>query len=643
MQLQNDGLFSSRERLEMEDLRVMGLYNVESDHPLGIDISSSSLPLSLVYDSIWSPISELRPKLHPHQKRAFEFMWQNIAGSLHPEKMNSKLENTGGCVISHTPGSGKTLSVISFLVSYLKLYPGTRPLVLAPKNAAYVWWKEFQKWGVSTPVHLIHPFESYKKEVWDPMFKHSPTGNRRPNVKMLHVIDCLSKLKHWRENPSVLLMSYPAFFSFTFKESKFEYRRFMADILLNSPGLLILDEGHNPRSTISKLRKQLMKVNTDLRILLSGTLFQNNFEEYFNTLTLARPRFVDDVIRDLDPRMVMSSRKIGGRKSTRKERLARKLFVEEIGQKIESINEDERRQGFNLLNRTTNGFIDSHDGDRSDSLPGLQIYTVMLASTDMQKETLTKLQNFITQKRCPLDLELLITVGSIHPWLIKTVASVDDYFDKTELDKIEKYRKNYSSGSKVKFLVDLVHRSAIRGERVLVFCHNIPPINFLVQLFDDIFGWSRGREVLVLQGDQELFERARIMDKFNMGTNNECRVLLASTLACAEGISLTAASRVVLLDSEWNHAKTRQAIARAFRPGQTKVVYVYRLLALDTWEEDKYNSNEWKAWLSKMIFLGEYINFTCSRPVSVPEDELLRELAEEDHRQTIQMILQQED
>lgn len=637
--LQNDGLFSSKDRLAMDDLRLMGLYNLESDHPLGNAITSSSMPLSEVYDSVWSPVSDLRSKLHSHQKRAFEFMWRNIAGSLHPEDMDNNSENTGGCVISHSPGSGKTLSVITFLVSYLRLYPGSRPLVLAPKTAVYIWWKEFQKWGVSTPVHLIHPFESYKKEVWDPQFKHSPTG-RRPNVKMMHVIDCLSKLKHWRENPGVLLMSYPAFFAFTFKESKFEYRRFMADILLNSPGLLILDEGHNPRSSISKLRKQLMKVNTDFRILLSGTLFQNNFEEYFNTLTLARPRFVNDVISDLDPRML---RKQVGRKSNRKERLARKLFVEEIGQKIESVDEEERREGFNLLNKTTNVFIDSHDGDRSDALPGLQIYTILLTSTDIQKETLTKLQNFITQKRCPLDLELLITVGSIHPWLIRTVASVDDYFNKDELEMIEKYKKSFSSGSKVKFLIDLVHKSAVRGERVLIFCHNIPPINYLVQLFEDMFGWSRGKEVLVLQGDQELFERARIMDKFNTEFKNKCRVLLASTLACAEGISLTAASRVVLLDSEWNHAKTRQAIARAFRPGQTKIVYVYRLLALDTWEEDKYNSNEWKAWLSKMIFLGEYISFTCSKPVAVPEDELLKELAEEDHKQMIQMILQQQD
>lgn len=634
--MQNDGLFSSRDKFELEDLKTMGLCNLEADNSnqCNNDITKS-------YNNVWDSISDLKPKLHCHQKRAFEFIWKNIAGSLEPGKMNQSSEKMGGCVISHTPGSGKTLSVITFLVSYLKLYPNSRPLILAPNNAVHIWWKEFQKWGISTPVHIIHPFVSYKKEIWDSMAK--PSYGSKPNVKMMHIVDCLSKIKQWRETPSVLCMSYPAFFCFTFKESKYEYRQFMADILIKSPGLLILDEGHNPRSTVSKLRKQLMKVNTDLRILLSGTLFQNNFEEYFNTLSLARPKFVDDVIRELEHRKP-SNRKIGGRKINRKERLARKLFVEEIGQKIESEVEEERKQGFNLLNKTTSEFIDSHDGDASVDLPGLHIYTIMLKSTDIQTEILTKLQNSISDKRFHFELELLITVGSIHPWLVNTVVSVDDYFEKEELERIEKYKKNFSSGSKLKFLIELVHKASIRGERVLVFCHNIPPINFLVNLFYDIFGWVRGREVLVLQGDQELFERSRIMDKFNCETNdNKCKILIASTLACAEGISLTAASRVVLLDSEWNHAKTRQAIARAFRPGQKKMVYVYRLLALDTWEEDKYNSNEWKAWLSKMIFLGRFIDFKCSEAVRVIEDELLKEVVEEDRGQAVQMITKQDD
>ncbi|KAL8226285.1 hypothetical protein R6Q59_000167 [Mikania micrantha] len=111
--------------------------------------------------------------------------------------------------------------------------------------------------------------------------------------------------------------------------------------------------------------------------------------------------------------------------------------------------------------------------------------------------------------------------------------------------------------------------------------------------------------MLVLQGELELFERGRVMDKFEE-VGGPSKVMLASINACAEGISLTAASRVILLDSEWNPSKSKQAIARAFRPGQDKVVYVYQLLATGTLEEEKHSRTTWKEWVSSMIFSEEF-------------------------------------
>ena len=56
------------------------------------------------------------------------------------------------------------------------------------------------------------------------------------------------------------------------------------------------------------------------------------------------------------------------------------------------------------------------------------------------------------------------------------------------------------------------------------------------------------------------------------------------------------------MDSAWNPLKMKQAIARAFRPGQEKMVYVYQLLATGTLEEDKYIRTTWKEWVTSMIF-----------------------------------------
>ncbi|CAL9037168.1 SNF2 domain-containing protein CLASSY 1-like [Musa acuminata AAA Group] len=629
--LQVDGWNSFKEKFVDQTLWIER-YDLELN-ALGDAISSREISLSERCENVWSLIDDLQSKLHLHQKKAFEFIWKNTTGSLKPEEMNHLSENTGGCVISHSPGSGKTLLIIAFIVSYLRLFPKSRPLVLAPKSAIHTWSKEFQKWGISVPVYLIQR---------ENKFRTSSFRTSMPSRKMRQIMDSVKKLQQWHENPSILLMNYSSFFALSKQYSKLEHIRFVAEVLQKSPGILILDEGHNPRSTKSKLRKLLMEVKTENRVLLSGTVFQNNFEEYFNTLALARPRFVDDVINELEPNMLNlfdRNKQKQAKTKIRKERLARKLFMEKVGQNIESNKEHDRKQGFGLLNKITGGFVDVYGSEILDMLPGLEIYTIMLASTELQHEMLMKLQNSVPHKRYPLELEILVTVCSIHPWLVKSVGCVTSFFSADELETISKCRENFRLGSKVNFVIDLVHKSDIRGEKVLVFCHNISPLNFLVDLFKLIFGWNKGEEVLVLQGDQELPLRAKIMDKFNGDVHGKCKVLLASTTACAEGISLTAASRLVMLDSEWNHSKTRQAIARAFRPGQEKVVYVYLLLASGTWEEGKYKSNARKAWMSKMIFLGRYIEFSSSRQVEHIDDELLRELVEEDEIKMLQMIM----
>ncbi|KAB1217668.1 SNF2 domain-containing protein CLASSY 2 [Morella rubra] len=610
----------------------------------GLDILchqvSSDIPLAEESGNVWALIPELRRKLHFHQKKAFEFLWLNMAGSLEPSLLHRTSKKTGGCVISHAPGAGKTFLIISFLVSYLKLFPGKRPLVLAPKTTLYTWYKECIKWEIPVPVYLIHGRRTYRVFKQKSQQSVSFPGVPKPTDDVMHVLDCLEKIQKWHAHPSVLVMGYTSFLTLMREDSKFAHRRFMAKVLRESPGVLILDEGHNPRSTKSRLRKVLMKVETGLRILLSGTLFQNNFCEYFNTLCLARPKFINEVLKELDPKY---KRKKKGTEKARnlREARARKFFLDKIAKKIDSNVAEERMQGLNMLRNITSGFIDVYEGGSGDSLPGLQIYTLLMNSTDIQHEILVKLHKIMAGYHgYPLELELLITLGSIHPWLVKTAVCASKFFSMRELMELEKYKFDLKKGSKVRFVLNLVYR-IVQKEKVLLFCHNIAPVKLFLELFENIFGWQRGREVLVLTGDLELFERGRVMDKFEEA-GGASRVLLASITACAEGISLTAASRVILLDSEWNPSKTKQAIARAFRPGQQKVVYVYQLLATGTLEEDKYRRTTWKEWVSSMIFSEAFVEDPSKWQAEKIEDEILREMVEEDRTKSFHMIMKNE-
>ncbi|KAH7854874.1 hypothetical protein Vadar_018632 [Vaccinium darrowii] len=616
----------------------------DSDHEdVGLDLAcipaASNIPLSEGEDNVWTLIPELQKKLRFHQKRAFEFLWRNIAGSLVPALMEPSVNRRGGCVISHSPGAGKTFLIIAFLVSFLKLFPGSRPLVLAPKTTLYTWYKEIIKWDIPIPVYQIHGGQTYRGEVQRQKLKISP-GAPKPNQDVMHVLDCMEKIQKWLAGPSILLMGYTSFLTMTREDSKFAHRKYMGQVLRQSPGILILDEGHNPRSTKSRLRKGLMKVETGLRILLSGTLFQNNFGEYFNTLTLARPSFVGEVLKELDPKY--KRRKKGAKTRFSLENRARKLFIDKIAKKIDSGIAEERAESLNTLKNLTGGFIDVYEGGNSDSLPGLQCYTLMMKSTPYQQDLLTKLQNQRpAYKGFPLELELLITLGSIHPWLIRTTTCSTQYFSEEVLADLDRYKFDLKFGSKVRFVMSLIPRCIIRNEKVLIFCHNIAPINLFLEIFEAFYGWRKGEEVLVLQGDLELFERGRVMDKFEE-PGGASKVMLASINACAEGISLTAASRVILLDSEWNPSKSKQAIARAFRPGQAKEVYVYQLLATGTLEEEKHSRTTWKEWVSCMIFSEENVEDPSHWQAEKIEDDVLREIVEEDRATLFHSIMKNE-
>jgi superfamily II DNA or RNA helicase len=65
----------------------------------------------------------------------------------------------------------------------------------------------------------------------------------------------------------------------------------------------------------------------------------------------------------------------------------------------------------------------------------------------------------------------------------------------------------------------------------------------------------------------------------------DCRLFLVSLKAGGQGLNLTAADYIYILDPWWNPAVEAQAVDRAHRIGQTRPVFAYRLIARDTVEE----------------------------------------------------------
>ena len=79
-------------------------------------------------------------------------------------------------------------------------------------------------------------------------------------------------------------------------------------------------------------------------------------------------------------------------------------------------------------------------------------------------------------------------------------------------------------------------------------------------------------------------DRIVAIDEYNKPDSDKF-IFLLTTRAGGLGINLTTADIVVLYDSDWNPQADLQAMDRAHRIGQKKVVNVYRLITKGTLEE----------------------------------------------------------
>ncbi len=84
-------------------------------------------------------------------------------------------------------------------------------------------------------------------------------------------------------------------------------------------------------------------------------------------------------------------------------------------------------------------------------------------------------------------------------------------------------------------------------------------------------------------GSTNIADRQKAIDNFQ--NNDNCRVFLISLKAGGVGLNLTAADYVYIVDPWWNPAVEQQAIDRTHRIGQTKNIFAYRMICIDTIED----------------------------------------------------------
>ncbi|XP_037483864.1 protein CHROMATIN REMODELING 35-like isoform X2 [Triticum dicoccoides] len=503
-------------------------------------------------------------RMKPHQVEGFNFLIKNLADE----------NNPGGCILAHAPGSGKTFMLISFVQSFLARYPAGRPLIILPKGILATWRTEFVRWQIKDMPIPLYDFYSSKAD------------SRSEQLNVLNL---------WEEKRSILLLGYQQFACIVSDQTYKAEAVMCQEKLLKVPSLVILDEGHTPRNEQTDLLNALGSIRTPRKVVLSGTLFQNHVKEVFNILNLVRPKFLKtERSRGIVKRVLSKVDMLG--KNARSRNISDKFcdLVEENLQK--DANDKMRAMIIESLRELTANVLHYYQGELSEELPGLLDLTVFLKMSTEQEEILrglVGLGKFSKSAKC--------SAVSLHPCL-KDIQNIKDKNRDIVVEKIGSIMRgiDIKVGAKAKFIYNLLCLSEAAGEKVLMFSRYVRFLIFLEMLVVREKGWVPDMHIFSMTGESTPDQRDKAVERFNQSP--DAKVFFGSIKACGEGISLVGASRVVILDVHENPSVMRQAIGRAFRPGQSKMVYCYRLVAADSPEEEDHNTAFRKEWVSKMWF-----------------------------------------
>jgi len=139
------------------------------------------------------------------------------------------------------------------------------------------------------------------------------------------------------------------------------------------------------------------------------------------------------------------------------------------------------------------------------------------------------------------------------------------------------------------------------GHRVLLFCQ----MKVMMDVIEhDLFKLHMPDVTYMrMDGSVPPGQRQVIVDKFNSDPTID--VLLLSTHVGGLGLNLTGADTVIFVEHDWNPMKDRQAMDRAHRLGQKRVVNVYRLITRGTLEEKIMGLQKFKLHLANSVFTSE--------------------------------------
>ena len=150
--------------------------------------------------------------------------------------------------------------------------------------------------------------------------------------------------------------------------------------------------------------------------------------------------------------------------------------------------------------------------------------------------------------------------------------------------------------SKIERASDLAKQIIENGDKVVIFSTFKDSLYELEKEFN-------GVDYVVCHGDVSDSDINILKNRFQEDDN--CKIMLATWQKMGTGITLTAASYAIFLDTPWTSSQAQQAEDRIYRIGSKKPVFIYYLVCKDTIDERVNEIVKDKQLLSDYVVDGE--------------------------------------
>ncbi|MFB4392901.1 MULTISPECIES: SNF2-related protein [unclassified Pseudomonas] len=326
--------------------------------------------------------------------------------------------------------------------------------------------------------------------------------------------------------------------------------------------VLVLDEAQNIKSSNSKAAQAVRELQASQRLCLSGTPMENNLGELWSLFHFLMPGWLGDS----------------------------KRFTQDYRTPIERHGDSERMA--HLASRIRPFLLRRTKEQVARELPPKTEMVHWVELSDAQRDTYEAVRVAMDKKV----RDEIARNGAARSQIVilDALLKLRQVCCDLRLVKGSEAKGSFADKGKLGSLLEMLDELLSEGRKVLLFSQFTSMLALIEAELE-----KRGIRYSLLTGDTR--DRRAPVQQFQ---NGDSEVFLISLKAGGTGLNLTAADTVIHYDPWWNPASENQATDRAYRIGQDKPVFVYKLITRGTVEEKIQQLQHEKAALAAGLLEG---------------------------------------